>query len=64
LTILLVDHDMDLILNLCHPIYVLDFGAVIASGSSDDIRADARVTDAYLGGPHRSAAPAATPLEA
>ncbi|WP_067662363.1 branched-chain amino acid ABC transporter permease/ATP-binding protein [Nocardia miyunensis] len=64
LTILLVDHDMDLILNLCHPIYVLDFGAVIASGSADDIRADARVTDAYLGGPHRSASPAATPLEA
>jgi ABC-type branched-subunit amino acid transport system ATPase component len=55
-TILLVDHDMNLVLNLCDRIHVLDFGIVIASGSPEDVRADPRVAEAYLGaGHHREA---------
>jgi branched-chain amino acid transport system ATP-binding protein len=47
--ILLVDHDMGLILNVCDDIYVLDFGTVIAHGPPAAIRADDRVIAAYLG---------------
>ncbi|MCU1428362.1 MAG: putative transporter ATP-binding protein, partial [Actinomycetia bacterium] len=48
-TILLVDHDMGLVLNLCDQIEVLDFGRLIASGTPYEIRANAEVMDAYLG---------------
>ncbi|MET0909573.1 MAG: ATP-binding cassette domain-containing protein [Ilumatobacteraceae bacterium] len=48
-TILLVDHDMGLVLGLCDVIHVLDFGAIIASGSPKQIRDDHRVKQAYLG---------------
>jgi sulfate-transporting ATPase len=51
-TILLVDHDMNLVLNLCDHIEVLDFGRVIASGTPTAIRASAVVADAYLGTTH------------
>ena len=51
-TILLIDHDMHLVLNLCDDIYVLNFGEVIAHGNPSQIRADARVTEAYLGSAH------------
>ena len=52
-TILLVDHDMNLVLNVCDRIHVLDFGIVIASGTPDEVRADPRVAEAYLGAGHR-----------
>ena len=39
-TILMVDHDMDLVLNLCEQIQVLDFGVLIASGTPDVVKAD------------------------
>jgi ABC-type branched-subunit amino acid transport system ATPase component len=52
-TILLVDHDMSLVLNLCDSIDVLDFGALIASGSPEQIRTDERVSTAYLGATHQ-----------
>jgi ABC-type branched-subunit amino acid transport system ATPase component/branched-subunit amino acid ABC-type transport system permease component len=51
-TIVLIDHDMELVLNLCDEIQVLDFGKLIASGPPDMVRADRRVTEAYLGGTH------------
>jgi ABC-type branched-subunit amino acid transport system ATPase component len=47
--VLLVDHDMDLVLEVCSHVYVLDFGRVIASGSPSEIRSDERVIGAYLG---------------
>jgi ABC-type branched-subunit amino acid transport system ATPase component/ABC-type branched-subunit amino acid transport system permease subunit len=52
-TILLVDHDMNLVLNVCDRIHVLDFGIVIASGTPDEVRSDPRVAEAYLGARHR-----------
>ena len=57
-TILLVDHDMHLVLNLCDRIEVLNFGRLIASGPPSSIRADRVVADAYLGSTH------AAPIEA
>jgi ABC-type branched-subunit amino acid transport system ATPase component/branched-subunit amino acid ABC-type transport system permease component len=52
-TILLVDHDMSLVLNLCDTINVLDFGALIATGIPDEIRANELVSTAYLGVTHQ-----------
>jgi branched-chain amino acid transport system ATP-binding protein len=49
LTILLVEHDMALVMDVCDRIHVLDFGEVISVGSPDDVRSDPRVRDAYLG---------------
>jgi branched-chain amino acid transport system ATP-binding protein len=47
---LLVDHDMGLVLGICDQIFVLEFGQLIAAGSPDAVRRDARVVTAYLGG--------------
>ena len=52
-TILLVDHDMSLVLNLCDSIDVLDFGALIAHGTPDEIRRNETVSTAYLGATHQ-----------
>ncbi len=52
-TILLVDHDMSLVLNLCDTIDVLDFGALIATGTPDEIRRNELVSTAYLGVTHQ-----------
>jgi branched-chain amino acid transport system ATP-binding protein len=48
-SVLLVDHDMDLVFGVCHRVVVLDFGQVIATGTPDEVRADALVRQAYLG---------------
>lgn len=48
-TILLVEHDMDAVFQLADRISVLVYGAIIASGSAQDIRADSQVRQAYLG---------------
>ena len=48
-SVLIVEHDVELVLGLCSTVHVLDFGSIIASGPPDVIRADKRVQEAYLG---------------
>jgi ABC-type branched-subunit amino acid transport system ATPase component/ABC-type branched-subunit amino acid transport system permease subunit len=50
MTIVLVEHDMDFVMNLVDRIVVMDFGAKLAEGLPAQIRADSRVQEAYLGG--------------
>ncbi len=49
-TFCIIDHDMDLVAKLCHPIIVMAEGAMLAQGSMDEIRQNQEVLDAYLGG--------------
>jgi branched-chain amino acid transport system ATP-binding protein len=49
LTIILVEHDMRLVMNLCDRIIVLNYGKTIASGSPEVVRSDSQVIAAYLG---------------
>jgi len=50
MTIVLVEHDMDFVMNLVDRIVVMDFGVKLSEGLPVHIRADARVQEAYLGG--------------
>jgi ABC-type branched-subunit amino acid transport system ATPase component len=51
ITVLLVDHDMGLVLDVCDYIYVIDFGVKIAEGTAAEITTNQRVVDSYLGSP-------------
>lgn len=53
-TVLLVDHDMGLVLDVCDDVYVLEFGRVIAHGRDDEIARAPSVVAAYLGSTRRA----------
>ena len=49
MSVLIVEHHMDVVMSVCDRIYVLNFGEVISSGTPDDVRRDPGVIAAYLG---------------
>jgi ABC-type branched-subunit amino acid transport system ATPase component len=48
-TFLIVEHNMEFVMGLCHQVAVLDYGHVVATGPPEEIRTNPRVLDAYLG---------------
>jgi branched-chain amino acid transport system ATP-binding protein len=48
LTILIVEHDMQVVMELCDRITVLHYGAILADGTPDEIQQNARVQEVYL----------------
>ena len=49
ITVILIEHHMDVVMSVCDRVVVLDFGRVIAAGAPAEVRTDSDVLDAYLG---------------
>ena len=53
ITFLLIEHDMDLVMDLCNPVIVMSEGKKLMEGAPREVRQDERVLEAYLGGQYR-----------
>ena len=49
MTIIIIEHDLDLVRSVCSTITVLNFGEVLATGKQDDVLSDPEVLKAYMG---------------
>jgi branched-chain amino acid transport system ATP-binding protein len=50
ITVLLIGHEMELVMDICDPIVVLDRGKLLTQGTPEEVRSDKRVLEVYLGG--------------
>jgi branched-chain amino acid transport system ATP-binding protein len=53
ITFFLIEHEMNLVMNLCNPVIVMSEGKKLAEGTADEIKSNEEVMEAYLGGQYR-----------